>query len=218
MIDASSESDSRPLVNIAGEKVALGPLRRDLLPLFLKWFNDFEYTRTAGSIGPITAEALAAYFDHDSKDPRQVHFVIYERATMRPIGSASLKEIDGRTATFAVGIGEKDCWGKGYGTEATRLVLDYGFNALGLHNIMLMVHANNERGIRAYTRAGFRVIGRRRQVIYRAGHLYDLIYMDCLATEFQSPLLRQLLNPQPYDILDRQAGQDRPDRPSGRDA
>ena len=196
-MESSPETDSHPIVNIAGEKVALGPLRRDLLPLFLRWFNDFEYTRTTSGIGPMTAEALAASYDRDSSDPRQVHFVIYERVTMRPIGSASLSDIDGRTATFAIGIGEQDCWGKGYGTEATRLMLDYGFNALGLHNIMLTVHANNERGIRAYTRAGFRLIGRRREVINRAGQLYDLVYMDCLATEFQSPLLRQLLNPQP---------------------
>lgn len=189
----AARPEGQPILNMVGDKVALGPLHRVLLPLLLTWFNDFEYAWTTGHVGPMTAEALAASYEKDTTDARQAHFAIYERATMRPVGAASLRAIDGQTATFA--IGEKDCWGKGYGTEATRLVLDYGFNALGLHNIMLMVHGDNERAIRAYTRAGFRLIGRRREVIKRVGHLQDLIYMDCLATEFQSPLLRQLLAP-----------------------
>lgn len=71
--------------------------------------------------------------------------------------------------------------------------MDYGFNALGLHNILLTVHSYNERGRRAYRRAGFREIGRRREVIDRGGRLHDLVYMDCLATEFQGSVVRSLL-------------------------
>jgi len=111
----------------------------------------------------------------------------------RPIGSANLHRIRGRTATFAIAIGEKDCWGKGYGTEATRLTLDYGFSALGLHNILLSVMADHERAIRAYTRAGFTVIGTRHEALRFAGRVYDHIYMECLATGFDSPVLRWLL-------------------------
>jgi RimJ/RimL family protein N-acetyltransferase len=99
-----------------------------------------------------------------------------------------------RTATYAISIGEPECWGKGYGTEATRLMLDYGFTALGLHNIMLTVLRHNEAGIRAYTRAGFREIGRRREAYPFAGQVYDIVMMDCLATEFESPVLRTRLS------------------------
>ena len=77
--------------------------------------------------------------------------------------------------------------------ETTRLVLDYGFTALGLHNVMLVVDSYNERGIRAYTRAGFKTIGRRREAHRLGGRPFDLILMDCLASEFQSPDLHQLL-------------------------
>lgn len=66
-------------------------------------------------------------------------------------------------------LGEKDEWGKGYGTEATRLMLDYVFTALGLHNIMLKAFGYNERGIRAYRRAGFKEIGWRREAHWLAG-------------------------------------------------
>jgi RimJ/RimL family protein N-acetyltransferase len=182
-----------PILNIIGEKVALGPIRREHIPLILRWNNDFSVLRTTGQVRPLTLEALERDFEHSSKATDEVHFTIYDRATLRPIGGVNLHNITGRTATFAIAIGEKDFWGKGYGTEATKLVLDYGFHALGLHNIMLTVHSYNTRGIRAYVRAGFREIGRRREVINRGGRLHDLLYMDCLATEFKSPVLQRLL-------------------------
>ncbi|MBI4496920.1 MAG: GNAT family N-acetyltransferase [Chloroflexi bacterium] len=194
---------SEPILNIVGEQVALGPHRRDLLPLYLKWINDFEVIRTLGAVPmrPMTWEAEEGWYQRVSQgSEREVHFTIYERATLRPIGGTNLHSIDqhNRTAEFGIMIGEKDCWGKGYGTEVTVLMLDYGFTALGLHNIMLNVYSFNERGIRAYTRAGFRVMGRRREARRLGGRPYDVIYMDCLATEFQSPVLHRLL---PDDTL-----------------
>src|SRR5207249_11348246 len=129
----------------------------------------------------------------------EVWFTLYERATLRPIGLTLLLGIDRhhRTASFAIGIGEEACRGKGYGTEATILTLDYGFTALGLHNIRLSVHACNERAIRAYARAGFRPIGRRREAVRLGSQVFDSLQMDCLVTEFESPSLRRLLEPTP---------------------
>jgi RimJ/RimL family protein N-acetyltransferase len=177
-----------PVLTIRGEKVGLGPIRRDLLPLHVKWANDPEITLTlAGQLLPKTFEDQQAWYDRDSKsDGTKINFLIYELATLRPIGCTDLSAIDhfNQDAWFAIFIGEKDCWGKGYATEATRLVLGYGFGPLGLHNITLSVHADNERAIRAYTRAGFQIVGRRREVIRRNGQHVDLILMDCLAREF----------------------------------
>jgi RimJ/RimL family protein N-acetyltransferase len=90
-------------------------------------------------------------------------------------------------------IGEKDCWNKGYGTETAMLLLDYGFRALGLHNIMLTAFSYNERGLRAYTRAGFKEFGRRREARRFGEQAYDVVYMDCLATEFESRVMKQYL-------------------------
>jgi RimJ/RimL family protein N-acetyltransferase/catechol 2,3-dioxygenase-like lactoylglutathione lyase family enzyme len=188
--DTPGPETDQPIINIVGEKVALGPIHRGVLPLYLRWFNDPEYARTTGGMGsglrPMTREVLEGAFDHAARATDEAHFVIYERATLRPIGGTDLTEITGRTATFAIGIGEKECWGKGYGTETTRLMLDSGFKTLGLHNIMLTVQGHNARGIRAYLRAGFRIIGHRHEVVYRDGHLHDLIYMECLASEYPS--------------------------------
>ncbi len=187
----------QPVVNIVGDKTALGPLRRDVIPTYVRWMNDFEVTR--GLVlqpRPMTREAEEAWYERASREEgNSVHFLIYERATMRPIGNTNLHGIDHaqRTAELGILIGEKECWGKGYGTEATRLTLDYGFNGLGLHSIVLRVYSFNERALRAYLRAGFKEVGRWRQSRRLGGRPYDIIYMDCLATEFESPVMQRLL-------------------------
>ena len=196
-MDTNQQRPAEAVVNIVGEKVALGPFDRQWLPLYLRWVNDFEVMRMfLPRLRPVTAEAREEWYGRVAKpEPGTVDFTVYERAGMRPIGYTSLEEIDHRqrTATFGLMIGEKDCWGKGYGTETTRLVLDYAFTLLELHNVLLSVHARNERAIRAYARAGFREIGRRREANRLGGRAYDEVYMDCLATEFQSPVLARLL-------------------------
>lgn len=186
-----------PILNILGEKIALGPLRGDLVPLYLRWINDFEVTRTTG-IGwrPTTLEAEHAWYENATKDDSRRLFTIYERETLRPIGNTGLHDVDHfhRTAELGLMIGEKECWGDGYGTAAARLMLDYGFQGQGLHNIMARVLACNTRYLRALQTAGFQEFGRQRAAFRLGGRVYDLIYMDCLATEFESPLLGPLLD------------------------
>ena len=194
--DNGDGAQDAPTLNITGEQVALGPLRRDLLPLYQKWINDFEVTRTLlFPLRPMTWEVEEDWYRWAAGPADAVFFTIYERETLRPIGTTDLRDIDHRLrrASFGIMIGEKDCWGRGFGTETVRLMLDYGFTALGLHNIMLTTQSFNERGIHAYLRAGFKEIGRRREAHWLGGRAHDVVYMDCLATEFQSPVLRRLL-------------------------
>ena len=94
---------------------------------------------------------------------------------------------------FGIFIGEKSFWGQGYGQEATRLTLDYGFNLLNLNSIMLGVMAFNERALRTYEKVGFMKIGRRRQVRIIGSQKHDVFLMDILAEEFEGRLLRKLL-------------------------
>lgn len=188
------QAKEQPIINITGDKVALGPWSRDILPLHLKWENDLWFTILGGDpMRPRSKESIEEDHERLAKGDRErVTFIIYERTTLRPIGFTNLRDIDHmhRTAEFGIGIGERDCWGKGYGTEATILVLDYAFNVLGLHNVLLDTTSYNERAVRAYTRAGFREIGRRRQAHRVGDNVYDVIFMDCVASEFRSPLPR----------------------------
>ena len=128
----------------------------------------------------------------------EIVFLIYERSSGHPIGVTGLDEVDkrNRTAEFGISIGEPDAHGKGYGTETTQLVLDFAFTAQGLHNVMLHVHEYNLAGIRAYTKAGFKEFGRRRESIFMGGELWDNIFMECLSTEWgPSPVLAQVFKP-----------------------
>lgn len=192
--------DCRPILNVVGERVALGPMRRDLLPLYSRWRNDFEVMRSAyPTLRPLALESDQAWYERAIANEQLARFTIYAREGLRPIGIVSLYEIHhaNRTAAFGIVIGERDCWDHGYGTEATRLALDYGFNVLGLHNIMLSVRGWNVRGIRAYLRAGFKEIGRRRESIRVGSRAYDEVLMDCLASEFEGSIFSPILPDQP---------------------
>jgi RimJ/RimL family protein N-acetyltransferase len=180
-----------PIINVAGELVALGPLSETHVALYQRWQNDPSVTRTLSSSRPWTHEQMAAAFRDTATMSDQTHFTIYERATWRPIGSTYLADIDQRngTAEFGIVIGETDARGRGHGTEATRLTLDYAFTALGLRNVLLVVYAFNEAGVRAYQKAGFREIGRRHECKRRGELRWDVLYMEALAREFKSPVL-----------------------------
>ena len=132
----------QPIVTIEGERVALGPLRRDLLPLYQRWMNDPVVGRTlAAGLRPLLLEDEQQWYDRRIGATDTVLFQVYIRDGWRvtvPIGNGGLVGLDHQhgAAEFGILIGEKDCWDQGrYGTEATRLILDYAFNVLGLHNV-----------------------------------------------------------------------------------
>jgi RimJ/RimL family protein N-acetyltransferase len=197
----AAEGAADPPLTLVGDLVALGPGHKGILPLLWKWENDLELSVLTGDpVHPLSPESIDQLYERYSKnDPSHASFVIYERATMRPIGTIGLPNVNHahRTAELGLSIGEHDCWGKGYGTEATRLILEYAFNVLGLHNVMLRVFSYNERAIRTYLNVGFREFGRRRQAQRIGGQAYDVVYMDCLATELTGSVLRRFLPPSP---------------------
>ena len=189
----TSQQQEHPILNIIGDKVALGPYHREVIPLMAKWLNDFKVTFLSGDpLRPMTSESIESNLEHELRETQRnrVDFMIYERSTMRLIGFIELRNINYRyrTADLGILIGEKDCWGKGYGTETIILILDYAFTILGLHNVLLDTDSYNERAIRAYTRAGFRVIGRRRETRHWGDKVYDTVYMDCISTDFHNPI------------------------------
>ena len=87
---------------------------------------------------------------------------------------------------YHITIGENDAWGKGYGTEATDLMLAHAFTRLALHRVALMVFEFNPRAIRSYEKCGFVVEGRARQAIVRDGRFWDEIHMSVLAEEWEA--------------------------------
>lgn len=187
-----AKGEAGPRHTIVGRVVWLGPLQRDLVPLYQRWINDFGTQSTLGGPPvPRTIEQELERYTQLTAAEDSAQFTIYDRATGRPIGITELQEIDrrNRTATFVIFIGEVDARGQGYGTDVTRLLLDYGFTTLGLHNVLLTVVAFNIAAIRAYERVGFRAIGRRRECRLVGGQRWDDIYLECLASEFVRPMV-----------------------------
>lgn len=193
-----SEKADGPIINLRGDLVGLGPLQRAYIPLYQRWMNDFETTRFLDfQPRPMTLEQETGWFEHAATTDDEITFTIYEVSTGRPIGNCGLHRLDLRNRRTELGIliGEPDARGKGYGTEAMRLLADFAFTALNLHSLMLWTYEYNLAGVRCYTKVGFREIGRRRACRWHAGRYWDEIAMDLLASEFESPVLQQLLSP-----------------------
>lgn len=193
-----SAGNANPILNIRGQKVALGPLERSLLPEYRRWINDFDTLRTLGAPpGPMTAEQEESWYEGRTKAEGEIHFTIYTLPDLVPVGNTGLHNVDhrNRSAAFGIVIGETEYRGCGLGTETASLMLDYAFTALGLHNVLLSVYEFNEAGRRAYEKAGFREIGRRRECRVMGGRVWDELLMDCLSPEFESPVLADTFRP-----------------------
>jgi RimJ/RimL family protein N-acetyltransferase len=178
-----------PVSNITGNLVSLGPLRRDWLPIYQHWLNDFEMLKLVDRrFRPHSAEWIDQWYErHASGTQDSLIFTIIERAGNRPVGNVALQDIDfrNRTAELGIYIGDAECRGCGYGTEATRLVISFAFRILGLNNVMLRVYEYNESAIRVYTKAGFREFGRRSQAQFMDGRFWDVVLMECVASNFR---------------------------------
>ena len=109
-----------------------------------------------------------------------------------PVISISLKDINwiNRSAELGIFIGDKEFRGKGYGTEAIQLLLDYGFRYLNLNSVTLALLGVNERAYNCYLKCGFKYSGRDRNAIFLNGCYYDKIHMDILASEFKGEFIR----------------------------
>lgn len=152
-----------------------------------RWNLDFEYQRLLDS-GPsmlwpakMVKEWLEKHFDE------LYMFSIRDRADDQMIGIVDLSGINWVTgdAWVGIGIGERAFWGKGYGTDAMNLILQFGFEELNLRRVSLTVFGYNERAYKSYRKVGFQEEGRLRQWMQRAGERYDLIYMGILREEWE---------------------------------
>lgn len=189
MTNLQHEQQGQPIVNIRGETVALGPLHHGMLPSFERWENDLRTADLGGDDPrPVTAEAIAAQWEPLLRGERDdwLGFVIYSLPDLRPIGHANVRDFTNSHGTSEIGItiGEVGERGKGYGTEAVRLLLGYAFQHLNVWNVWLDTASYNPGAIRAYEKAGFREIGRRRGARVVAGKRHDIVLMDCTRDDY----------------------------------
>lgn len=162
--------------------------RPDDLPHVRRWYRDPELARlTRYTVKPMTDEEIDRFFHGRLMSPESVAYAIDVRETGRLIGLTTFSNLDpdNGSVLFHISIGEPDAWGRGYGTEATRLMLQLAFERIGLHRVALSVFSFNERAIRSYQKAGFRLEGRAREAIVRDGQRFDELSMAVLAAEWR---------------------------------
>jgi RimJ/RimL family protein N-acetyltransferase len=171
---------------LIGSKVYLRPLERADAPLLVPWMNDHEVTRNLRRYLPLSLREEEAFIEKLGKDEHGFVVGIASRETDRLLGGTGLHQIDfrNRHAQFGIFIGDNAEWGKGYGTEATWLMVKYAFETLNLNRVWLHVYEDNQRGIRAYEKVGFRQEGVLRQDTFRDGRYWNTIVMAVLRDEW----------------------------------
>ncbi len=158
---------------------------------YSRWHRDSEYTRLMDSgisqnhSKRQTKEWLEKFMAKD--DPTNYPWVIQTLADDKIIGDIGLEVMwNNREAFVGLGIGEREYWGKGYGTDAMRIALRFAFMELDLARVSLDVFEYNPRGIRSYEKAGFKYEGRLRQFLNRDGRRWDMIFMGILREEWEA--------------------------------
>ena len=169
---------------LTGNKCYLSPIDVNDVEKFTEWLNDLEVTKNL-LVYPhiVSVENERGFLEKLSKEHT---YSIIDNNTNELIGNCGYANIDhiNQTAEVGIFIGNKDYWNKGYGTEALKLLLDYGFKALNLHNVFLSVYSFNEQAKKCYEKVGFKIIGKKRETLLRGKERHDIILMDILDDEF----------------------------------
>jgi RimJ/RimL family protein N-acetyltransferase len=173
-----------------GKLVRLRPYEKSDLHDLMKWVNDEEVTRYLGSLmtPPLSPSAEEGFLEMAMTRSETHKVFAIETLAGEFAGGIDLRVIDqiDRRAEVGIVIGFKEFWGKGYGTDAMKVLLKFAFERLNLNRVSLRVFDYNQRAIKSYEKCGFKREGVLRQDRFYAGGYHDTIMMGILRQEFQS--------------------------------
>jgi len=183
---------------ITGEKCYLAPPDPAYADLFTAWLNDPQVAIHLNAFHRVfTVEYERNWLEKYAARPEnEYHFAIVDGETEQPIGVCGLTLLDtaNRTAQFGIFIGDRYFWRRGYGYEATMLLLDFAFHVINLNSVWLSVYEYNGNAISLYEKCGFQKTGRRREARILGDKKFDSILMDILASEFKSPVMDRFIS------------------------
>ncbi|MBC8591363.1 GNAT family N-acetyltransferase [Wansuia hejianensis] len=179
------------MYRLTGERIILREYRREDLVHMRKWVNDYDITKYLSNLFLYphsisdTENFLNAMIEGNSN---MKGFIIAHKGTEEYIGQLDLIKIDwlNRVGTIGIVIGTKENLGKGYGTEAIKLLQGFAFNELNLNKLELEVRDYNKRAISCYKKCGFIEEGIIRENYYIDGKYTDTIRMGVLKKEWKS--------------------------------
>ena len=173
---------------LIGENIYLKPTERTDLEHFQKWTNDSEVRKLIGEVTPMNEKDLDAYYERLTQDKSRIWFTIVLKKDNRIIGETGLLRMFHlwRNTDLSIILGEKDTWGKGYGTEAIMLLLDYAFGYLNFHRVSIGVVGFNNKALKFYEKIGFKKEGIQRDGYYYDHKYHDFVMMSILENEFRA--------------------------------
>lgn len=183
-------SERKKHIFLQGKLVYLRALEEnDLKGNYFQWLNDEEVCKyNSHAVFPNTESGMRAFLESQHKSNDKVVLAIIDAKTDLHIGNISLQNIDwvSRSAEYAILVGEKQYWGKGYSTEASLLLCDYGFTRLDLNRIYCGTSEMNIGMQKLAAKMKMKKEGIRRKAIFKNGNYYDLIEFGVLKEEFYS--------------------------------
>ncbi|BFN37225.1 GNAT family N-acetyltransferase [Fidelibacter multiformis] len=164
---------------LEGEKVILTPMEEEDAEFIRIMENDPDVRYALFLYKPLTQESAEKKVREMISSPDIFMFMIMEKESGQKIGQTGLVRIDfvSRAAVFYIAIHHKASRSKGFGTEATRLMVDYAFHTLNLNRIQLHVNSENLPAIHIYKKLGFEIEGTLRQAMYHGGKYCDFYVM-----------------------------------------
>jgi RimJ/RimL family protein N-acetyltransferase len=174
-------------VHYEGQRIYFRPLEPADELLLRRFINDPHNWQGLHTRGPINECREREWIDQQGKSTTDFVWGIVVRDDDRLIGTTGLHQIDpiARKAEFGINVGDRAFQSKGYGTEAVRLALRYGFEELNLNRLALSVFANNPRAISCYQKVGFQPEGCHRQAAYKNGQYCDVYRFAILRAEWE---------------------------------
>jgi RimJ/RimL family protein N-acetyltransferase len=173
---------------LIGERIYLRRIEKnDLEGNYFQWLNDQEVTRwMQNGIFPNSAESMLEYYMSVATSRSDMVLAIIVKDQERHIGNIGLSGLNQvfRNAEIGILIGEKDAWGKGYGSEAIRLLAGHAFRRLNLHRVSAGATAENIGCIKAFEKAGFTREGISRQAYFCEGQYRDCVHLGMLREEY----------------------------------
>jgi RimJ/RimL family protein N-acetyltransferase len=184
-----------PLAFLMGEDLYLRPLlEEDCNGPYLTWFNDEEVCRgNSHHVFPCTRQELLDYVNKSHTRRDELILAIILKNGDRHIGNIALQTIDPvyRSADLTILIGDKSTWGRGFGTEAAKLLCDHGFNALNLHRIACGTFDTNIAMKKLALDLGMKQEGKRRDAVYKDDRYIDMIEFGVLRREYEKFRMRK---------------------------
>lgn len=180
---------------IVGDRIYLSPrgASDEEIEKFTEWMNDFQVTDYINKSEQImTVIGEKEWLENTARKNENKNFNIIDLNSNKLIGTIGLEKFNwtSRNAVLGIFIGDKNYRNNGYGTEAIKLLLEFGFKYLNLHSIRLSLLSVNERAHKCYLKCGFKDAGKSREEIFLNGKYYDKLYMDILEGEFEGDYIR----------------------------